>query len=168
MIMYESGLVALIKSESMKITNMLSESNVVHSLKAGSKKVLLQEIAKFASEKTLIDERLIFDKLLERERLGSTGIGGGIAIPHGKFTKIDQIVGFFFRLENKINFDAIDDLSVDLVFLLLTPESEGSDHLQALACISRLLRDQSLCSSIRAATSPHMIYELITAPQAVA
>ena len=111
---------------------------------------------------TGLHERAIFDVLLERERLGSTGVGNGIAIPHGKLAEIQEAASASSRGWTPIDFDAIDDQPVDLVFLLLAPEAAGADHLKALARVSRLLRDQSVCEKLRGADSADAIYALLT------
>ena len=111
---------------------------------------------------TGLHERAIFDTLLERERLGTTGVGLGIAIPHGKMADLDRLYGVFARLKNPVDFDAVDDQPVDLIFLLLAPESAGADHLKALARVSRLLRDQSVCEKLRGSDTPAAIYALLT------
>ena len=109
-----------------------------------------------------LHERSIFGTLLERERLGTTGVGVGIAIPHGKLTDLDRLHGLFARLDTPIDFDAIDDQPVDLIFLLLAPESAGAEHLKALARVSRLLRDKQLCDKLRGSDNAEVIYALLT------
>ncbi|MEN8197312.1 MAG: PTS sugar transporter subunit IIA, partial [Pseudomonadota bacterium] len=117
----------------MEIVDLLTPDDVIPDLKATSKKQALQELAKRAAKGSGQQERAVFDVLLERERLGTTGVGHGIAIPHGKMAEIDRPYGLFARLENPIDFDAIDEQPVDLIFLLLAPEDAGADHLKALA-----------------------------------
>ncbi len=146
----------------MEITDLLVPEAVIPSLKAQSKKHLLQELSARASQLTGLPERRIFETLVERERLGSTGMGQGIAIPHGRLAGLPRIVGLFARLETPIAFDAIDDQPVDLLFLLLAPESAGADHLKALARVSRLLRNQATCEKLRAAAKPEVQYALLT------
>ncbi len=146
----------------MEIEDILNEHCVVTSLKATSKKQALNELARMAADKTGISERAIFDVLLERERLGTTGVGGGIAIPHGKLPKLEKLFGCFARLETPVEFDAVDSQPVDLVFLLLAPESAGADHLKALARISRVLRNSLHCDKLRTAPSSEKIYALLT------
>lgn len=144
----------------MDVTDLVQPKAIIPSLKASSKKQVLQELARKASEITGIDQREIFDVLLERERLGTTGVGHGIAIPHGKLPHLDRIYGVFARMDQPIAFDAIDDEPVDLIFLLLAPEAAGADHLKALARVSRLLRDQSVCTKVRGCESADAIYAL--------
>lgn len=146
----------------MEIEDLLSQSGVIAKLRATSKKQVLQELAKRAAETTGLPERQIFEVLLERERLGTTGVGNGIAIPHGKLPGLKQLFGMFARLESPVDFDAIDEQPVDLIFLLLAPEAAGADHLKALARVSRLLRDRGVCEKLRGANQPDAIYALLT------
>lgn len=145
----------------MKISEIMSVNSVVLSLKANNKRQLLQELAQKASEVTGINERTVFDTILERENLGSTGFGGSTALPHGRLAELNQVYGLFARLHSPIDFDAIDNKPVDLVFLLLSPESNGADHLTALAQISRILKDEATCTKLRAAASNEEIYALL-------
>ena len=146
----------------MEFAELLNPEAIAAPLKASSKKQALQELAHLAAELTGLQERLIFDTLLERERLGTTGVGRGIAIPHGKLADLDRLYGLFARLEQPVDFDAIDDQPVDLIFLLLAPESAGADHLKALARVSRLLRDKAFCEKVRGTDSAKGIYALLT------
>jgi PTS system nitrogen regulatory IIA component len=108
------------------------------------------------------EEREIFDTLLQREKLGSTGVGGGIAIPHGKLPGLDRIFGLFARLPKPIDFEALDDQPVDLVFLLLAPEGAGADHLKALARIARLFREPGVAGKLRASSDKAALYSVLT------
>lgn len=146
----------------MEIHDLLSEQGVVPNLKVTSKKHALQELAARAAPIAGVAERAIFEVLLERERLGTTGVGQGIAIPHGKLKELKRLYGVFARLDQPVDFDSIDDEPVDLIFLLLAPESAGADHLKALARVSRLLRDQTVCAKLRGAESASAIYALLT------
>jgi PTS system nitrogen regulatory IIA component len=146
----------------MEIFQLLSPDGVVANLKANSKKQALQELSARAAKITGQHERAIFDTLLERERLGTTGVGNGIAIPHGRLPGLDKLYGLFARVERPIDFDSIDEMPVDLIFLLLAPESAGADHLKALARVSRLLRDKAVCEKLRGAESADAIYALLT------
>jgi PTS system nitrogen regulatory IIA component len=146
----------------MNIGELITPSQIRPALKASSKKQTLQELAKFSAQWVEQDERTIFDILLERERLGTTGVGRGVAIPHGRLAAIDQLFGFFARLETPVPFDAIDEQPVDLIFLLLAPESAGADHLKALAQVSRMFRDQAVCKKLRGTDSSEAIYALLT------
>ncbi len=146
----------------MDIADLISPSSIVSNLRATSKKQALQELAKRAAELTGMHERAVFDVLLERERLGTTGVGNGIAIPHGKLAALDRLYGLFARLERPIGFESIDEQPVDLIFLLLAPESAGADHLKALARVSRLLRDKSVCEKLSGTESAEGLYALLT------
>ena len=146
----------------MEIVDLISEQSVIANLRAGSKKNALQDLAKRAAEITGLHERAIFDVIMERERLGTTGVGNGIAIPHGKLANMERPYGLFARLERAIDFDSIDDQPVDLVFLLLAPATAGADHLKALAQISRLLRDEAICEKLRGTDTSEALYALLT------
>ena len=150
----------------MEITDILTKKGVIAHLKTGSKKQTLQELAHHAADIAGLDERMIFDALLERERLGTTGVGLGIAIPHAKLPNIDRLYALFARLDHPVEFDAIDEQPVDLMFLLLAPESAGADHLKALARVSRLLRNQTVCEKLRGADSADAIYALLSDTEA--
>ena len=146
----------------MEIADLLAGPDAVLAcVKASGKKALLAELAGRAAALYKLDERPLFDRLLERERLGSTGIGGGIAIPHGRMAGIDKPVGLFARLGHPVDFDSIDERPVDTVFLLLAPEGAGADHLKALARVSRLLRDRSLVEKLRATENADALYALL-------
>ncbi len=146
----------------MDLGDLISPESVIASFKAKSKKQVLQELAAQAAEHTGLSERDIFDTLLQRERLGSTGVGHGVAIPHGKLASLDHIIGLFVRLDEPIDFDAVDEQPVDLVFLLLAPEGAGADHLKALARISRLLREPEAIKKLRASTDGAALYAVLT------
>lgn len=146
----------------MEIADMLSPEGVIPALRVTSKKQALQELARRAAEVVGQPERAIFEVLVERERLGTTGVGNGIAIPHGKLANLDRLHALFARLETPVDFDAIDEQPVDLVCVLLAPEQAGADHLKALARVSRLLRDRSVCEKLRGSDSRDAIYALLT------
>lgn len=148
----------------MEISELLTIDSVIADLRVTSKKQALQELSRHAAVRTGQDERAIFDVLLERERLGTTGVGDGLAIPHGRLSELDQIYGFFARLERPIDFDSIDDRPVDLIFLLLAPEGAGAEHLRALARVSRLLRAPGLCEKLRGAKNRDALYALLSQP----
>jgi len=150
----------------MNISDLLKPAAVIASLKVQGKKHLLQELSARAALVTRLPERKIFETLTERERLGTTGVGQGIAIPHGRLADIEEIAGVFARLETPIDYDAVDNQPVDLVFLLLAPEQAGADHLKALARVSRLLRNQAVCEKLRAANKPEALYAILTEPSA--
>ena len=146
----------------MEIADLVGVDGVVADLNVSSKKQALQELSHRAAALTGLHERAIFDTLLERERLGTTGVGVGIAIPHGKLPELERLHGLFARLAKPIDFEAIDEQPVDLIFLLLAPESAGADHLKALARVSRLLRDKAVCDKLRGSDTAEAIYALLT------
>jgi PTS system nitrogen regulatory IIA component len=146
----------------VEITDLLSPDSVLPKLHVSGKKQALQELAKRAAAITTLPERQIFDVILERERLGTTGVGGGIAIPHGRLPKLDRIYGVFARLDHPIDFESIDEQPVDLVFMLLAPETAGADHLKALARVSRMLRDRHVTEKLRGSESREALYALLT------
>lgn len=146
----------------MEIADMLSPEGVIPALRVGSKKQALQELARRAAEVVGQPERAIFEVLVERERLGTTGVGNGIAIPHGKLPGLDRLYALFARLETPVDFDAIDEQPVDLICVLLAPEQAGADHLKALARVSRLLRDRAVCEKLRGSDSRDALYALLT------
>lgn len=145
----------------MLISDLLTLETIIPDLKATGKKQALQELASYASAQLGIEDRLILDVLLERERLGSTGVGEGVAIPHGKLLQLDKIYLLFARLVKPIPFDSCDNRPVDLMCLLLTPENAGGDHLTALAKVSRLFRNQKVCSLLRGSENAETIYSAI-------
>ncbi|HVC56624.1 MAG TPA: PTS IIA-like nitrogen regulatory protein PtsN [Stellaceae bacterium] len=144
------------------IADLLTPRGVIAQLRAGNKRQALQEIARRAAAMTGLAERQIYDVLAERERLGSTGIGQGIAIPHGKLAELPGLCGVFARLERPIPFEAVDDKPVDLVFVLLAPAQAGAEHLRALARVSRLLRDATTCQKLRGTDNADALYALLT------
>jgi len=150
----------------MNISDVLAPDAVIAALRVNGKKQLLQELASRAAQQTGIPERKIFESLNERERLGSTGVGQGIAIPHSRMADVKAITGVFVRLDTPIDYDSVDKQPVDLVFMLLAPEGAGADHLKALARVSRLLRNQQACEKLRAATKPEALYAILTEPSA--
>jgi nitrogen PTS system EIIA component len=142
--------------------DLLTPNAVLPAFRATSKKQALQELARRAAELTGQHERAIFDVLLERERLGATGMGRGVAVPHGKLPGLNRVHGLFARLEKPIDFGSVDDQPVDLIFLLLAPEQSGADHLKALARVSRLLRDGAICAKLRGSDNPDAIFAILT------
>jgi PTS system nitrogen regulatory IIA component len=145
----------------MNISDLLAPDAVIPALKVQTKKQLLQELAARAARGGLPEKR-IFETLNERERLGTTGVGQGIAIPHGRMAEVSRITGVFARLEGGLDYEAVDSQPVDLVFMLLAPENAGADHLKALARVSRLLRNQQTCEKLRAASTAEAIYAILT------
>ena len=152
----------------MALAGLLQQSAIIPAMKANSKKQLLQELATKAAKITGLPEREIFDVILQRERLGSTGVGAGIAIPHGKLKALTKITGVFARLETPVDFEALDDQPVDLVFMLLAPEGAGADHLKALSRIARALRDQDLVARLRSSDTVPAIEACLNQEQASA
>jgi nitrogen PTS system EIIA component len=148
----------------MPLPDLIPHGAIIPSLRVDSKRQLLQELAAKAAELTGRDSREIFDKLVERERLGSTGAGNGIAIPHGKLSKLDRLVGIFAKLDRAVDFDAIDGQPVDLVFALLAPEGAGADHLKALSRIARLTRDPGNVEKLRSARDEATLRALLVNP----
>ncbi len=146
----------------MEVTDLLDPSGVIPNLRVTSKRQALQELARRAATLIGEDEHKIFESLWEREQLGSTGIGNGTAVPHGRIPGFKRMLTMFARLDKPIEFDAIDSQPVDLIFLLLTPADAGADHLKALARISRLLRNRAMCAKLRGTESTDAIYALLT------
>lgn len=143
-----------------ELSDILSSDAVQATLSVPNKKVLFQQLAAIAGKMVDIQPKMIVERLVERERLGSTGFGGGVAIPHGKIEGLSRVVGVFARLAQPIDFNAIDDMPVDLVFLLLSPPDAGVEHLKALARVSRKLRDRALVAKLRGAGSEDALYAL--------
>jgi PTS system nitrogen regulatory IIA component len=152
----------------MQFNELVTPQAVLASLKVSNKKQALQELSAKAAEITGRPEREIFDVLMQREKLGSTALGAGIAIPHGKLAKLERIYGVFARLERPIDFEALDGQPVDLVFVLLAPEGAGADHLKALSRIARLLRDQQLANQLRDARDAAAIHAVLEKQQPAA
>src|SRR6202158_751383 len=134
---------------SMTLTDLVAPNAIIPARKVNNKKQALQELAARAAKLTGQNERAILEILLQREKLGSTAVGNGVAIPHGKLAKLGRLFGLFARLERPIDFEALDSQPVDLIFLLLAPEAAGADHLKALARVARLLRDADVTRKLR-------------------
>jgi PTS system nitrogen regulatory IIA component len=146
----------------MDLSDLVDVSAIMPAVKATSKKQLLQLLSERAAAITGIPERDIFDTVVQRERLGSTGVGTGIAIPHGKLAGAKRIAGVFARLDQPVDFEALDDEPVDLVFLLLAPEGAGADHLKALSRIARVLRDGETVAKVRGTSDASAIHALLS------
>lgn len=144
----------------MKITDILSKESIISDLSSDSKKKLLEDLSLLAATRTGVDSRVILDALVERERLGTTGVGYGVALPHTRLLGLDKIFCAFVRA-NPVDFEAVDGKLVDLVFLLLVPEEAGADHLKALARLSRLLRDETITEKLRRAKDTNELYKVI-------
>lgn len=152
----------------MVLADIIDARSVLPNLKTQSKKQLLQELAQALAKQTGIDHRVIFETLSTREKLGSTGLGQGIAVPHGKIAALDRVHGLFARLATPVDFDAVDGQPVDLVFVLLAPEHAGADHLKALARISRLMRDPATVAKLRGTDTAEGLYAILTEPSTTA
>ena len=146
------------------LADLIDRDAIIPALKANSKKKLLQDLSGPAGRRTGVPERRIFETILQRERLGSTGVGNGIAIPHGKLAGVERMTGVFARLINPVEFDAIDNAPVDLVFLLLAPENAGADHLKALSRIARTLRDPARVERLRATDDADALLAVLSEP----
>lgn len=146
----------------MELIDLVSPEAVLCSVKAGSKKQALQEIAHRAADAYGLDTRSVCEGLLAREKLGSTAMGNGVAIPHARIAGLAQIVGLFARLERPVDFEAADGQGVDLLFCLLAPQDAGADHLRALAKVSRLMRDASVRTKLRETDGADALYALVT------
>ena len=152
----------------MSLNDLVAPNAILPALKVNSKKQVLQELAARAAVLSGQNERAIFDILMQREKLGSTAIGNGIAIPHGKMPGLTRLFGLFARLDRPVDFEALDNQPVDLVFLLLAPESAGADHLKSLARIARLLRDPAITHKLRAMHDAELLYAVLAMPSASA
>src|SRR3954471_7915341 len=153
---------------SMPLSDLVAPNAIMPALRVNGKKQTLQEVAARAAELTGQNERTVFEILLQREKLGSTGVGNGIAIPHGKLPKLNKLFGLFARLERPVDFEALDGQPVDLVFLLLAPEAAGADHLKALARVARLLRDAEVARKLRDSRDAEALYAVLAMPSASA
>jgi PTS system nitrogen regulatory IIA component len=152
----------------MPLADLVAPDAVIPALKVTGKKQALQELAAKAAALSGQNERVIFEILVQREKLGSTGVGNGIAIPHGKLPNLDKLFGLFARLDRPIDFEGLDGQPVDLVFLLLAPEGAGADHLKALARVARLLRDPEMARKLRESRDAAAIYAVLAMPSASA
>jgi PTS system nitrogen regulatory IIA component len=152
----------------MPLTDLVAPNAILPALRANNKKQVIQELAAKAAELTGQNDRDILEILLQREKLGSTGVGNGVAIPHGKLPKLGKLFGLFARLERPVDFEALDSRAIDLVFLLLAPEAAGADHLKALARVARLLRDPDIAQKLRESRDESTLYAVLTLPSASA
>ena len=148
------------------ISVILSDRAIDADMVAANKKALFQQLAAAAAKLTGLPAKSIAASLNAREKIGSTGFGGGAAIPHGKIEGLDNVFGYFARLESPVDFQSIDNLPVDLVFLLLSPPDAGADHLKALARVSRIFRDAQTVAKLRGARSRDAIYALLAGGEA--
>jgi len=152
----------------MPLNDLIAPNAILPALKVNNKKQAIQEIAARAAELTGLNERSVLEILLQREKLGSTAVGNGVAIPHGKLAKLGRLFGLFARLDRPIDFEALDGQPVDLMFLLLAPETAGADHLKALARVARLLRDPEVARKLRESRDADALYAVLAMPSASA
>jgi nitrogen PTS system EIIA component len=146
----------------MTLADIIDARTILPCLKVQNKKQLLQELAQGIASQVAIDSRLVFETLLQREKLGSTGLGQGIAIPHGRLPSITRVYGLFARLHHPVQFESVDGEPVDLVFALVSPDHAGADHLTALARVSRLLRDSDVVKKLRGTDTVDGLYAILT------
>ncbi|RMC36133.1 PTS sugar transporter subunit IIA [Paracoccus alkanivorans] len=151
----------------MQLSEILGPGAVRSLGQVTSKKRLFQELADLAHAEYRLNASEVLDALQERESLGPTGVGQGVALPHARLHGLDRVVGLFLRLDKPLDFDAVDRKPVDLVFALLAPESGGVDHLKALALVSRTLRDSDLRAKLRANDSPTALHAVLAAAQGI-
>ena len=150
----------------MELSDIIGVEGVRAPLRATSKKRLLQDLADMAGLVYGLVPATVYKALMDREALGPTGVGRGVAIPHARFAGVDHVIGLFVRLEKPVEFEAIDRQPVDLVFALFAPESAGADHLKALARVSRTLRSEAVCSKLRSTFDPSALYAILTESKA--
>lgn len=149
----------------MQINEILTPERTLIGVPGGSKKRVLEYFSKFiAQQNPELDAEEVFTKLIARERLGSTGIGDGIALPHCRISKCTEAVGTFIQLKDKIDFDAIDGQPVDLIFLLLVPEEANEVHLQTLALLAERFSNEELRKELRKSDQPEQLYQLLCGP----
>jgi PTS system nitrogen regulatory IIA component len=160
-----SACVAIVRARTMPLADLLGPHAVIPALKAASKKQAIEQLASRAVRLIGGPEPAVLETLMRTEELGSTGIGNGVAIPHGELARLDRLFGLFARLERPIDFDARDGQPVDLMFLLLAPEAAGVDHLKALARIARLLRDPDVAAKLRGTRDAATLFAVLTEPQ---
>jgi nitrogen PTS system EIIA component len=152
----------------MPLTDVVALDAIIPALKVNGKKQALQELAAKAAQISGHSEKQIFETLMQREKLGSTGVGNGVAIPHGKLPKLSKLFGLFARLERPVDFESLDGQPVSLIFLLLAPEGAGADHLKALARVARVLRDPDTARKLRESRDAEAIYAVLAMPSASA
>lgn len=150
----------------MELADILSEESVIVCTGLKNKREVLEKLAEQAAKATGQDPRAVFEAVYDREVLGSTGLGNGIAIPHGKFAGIAGVTAVFARLSEPVDFDSVDDQPVDLLMLLLAPMGAGADHLKALARVARILRTESVVDALRRAPDAEKMYEILSQPMA--
>lgn len=148
----------------MELSDILTKDSIIPCAKVTSKRQLLQLLAEKAADVAKIDSQTAFETLMSREQLGSTGLGNGIAIPHGKIKGLSHVVAIFARLDQPIEFDAVDDQPVDIAFMLLAPEGSGADHLKALSRVARCLRSEHMVDELRATRDKDRLLEVLSTP----
>lgn len=148
----------------MQLSDIIAVEAIFPSVRAPNKRQLLQDMSSHAAKLTGLDQRTVFDVLLQRERLLSTGLGQGTAVPHGKFTELHRVQGLFAKLAHPIDFKSVDEQPVDLVFMLLSPATASGDHLMALARVSRLFRDPQIAGKLRGTDDAEGLYAILTEP----
>ena len=146
----------------MKISDILSQNTIITSLKADTKSQLLHEMSAKLAHHENIDVHMVEDAMLERESLGSTGYGNGIAFPHARIEGAKRVKAYFTKLSAPIDFNSTDGEGVDLVFMLVSPENSGADHLEALATLSKAMHNKTICAKLRKATTKDEIYKILT------
>ncbi len=151
----------------MELSSILKPEAVRVFSAASSKKRLFQEIGDIAAGTLGLDAQVVMDSLLERESLGPTGVGHGVALPHARLADVEDVSGAFVLLEKPIDFGSVDRQPVDIAFALFAPEEAGVDHLKALALVSRTLRDTSVCAKLRANPDPVKLYAILTEAQSM-
>jgi nitrogen PTS system EIIA component len=148
----------------MELADILSEESVLFCTDIKTKHDVLERLANQAAKETGFTPQEIFAALNDREALGSTGLGNGIAVPHGRFPGLKSVVAVFMKLTVPVDFDSVDDQPVDLVMMLLAPVGAGADHLKALARVARILRTDSVAETLRRANDPRRLYSILTQP----
>ena len=146
----------------MQLSKILLSNAVKSIASCTSKKRLFHDIGEMAETCYGLKPSAVIDALIDRENLGPTGVGHGVALPHARLAGVDDVKGIFLRLEKPLNFDAVDRQPVDLVFALIAPENAGVDHLKALALVSRTFRDASICAKLRANSDPVTLFTILT------
>lgn len=146
----------------MQIGTILKPGAVKSISSCTSKKRLFHDLGELAEASHGLNATAVIEALIDREGLGPTGVGQGIALPHARIPDIDHVIGLFLRLEKPLNFEAVDRQPVDLVFALVAPEHAGVEHLKALALVSRTLRDPAICAKLRANSDPNTLYTILT------
>ncbi len=145
----------------MNIADLISKESILDNLQVNSKRELISELSQIVAQKAELDSRVVFDSVWERENLGSTGYGDGIAFPHARIEGLNKVCCLFARISEAIDFDSIDGKPVDLVFILISPENSGADHLTALATLSRTLKSEGCSEKLHKARSIDEIYSIL-------